>query len=63
MPARTSALKRQTVIAGYLDYVTHHKDTPGAIDLERTNALKTAGTAYQTRRSRQPDQAALRADG
>ncbi len=42
------ALKRQTVIAGYVDYVTHHKDTPGAIDLERTNALKTAGTAYQS---------------
>ncbi|MEO8394354.1 MAG: protein kinase, partial [Chloroflexota bacterium] len=42
------ALKRQVVIAGYLEYITHHKDTPGAIDLERTNALKTAGTAYQT---------------
>ena len=42
------ALKRQTVIAGYVDYVTHHKDTPGAIDLERTNALKTAGTAYHS---------------
>jgi tetratricopeptide (TPR) repeat protein len=42
------ALKRQAVIDGYVEYVTRHKDTPGAIDLERTNALKAAETAYQT---------------
>ena len=40
------ALKRQAVIAGCLEYVTHHKDTPNAIDLERTNALKAADSAY-----------------
>ena len=40
-------IARDDMIAACRDYVMRHKDEPDALDLERTNVLRAAGSAHQ----------------